>query len=69
MTTSDPDFLPGLALSRALYEEAVRPLLAETLPGRPHGAALLGAGSEVLGFDTARSTDHDWGPRRLLLCS
>ncbi|MEY9874730.1 hypothetical protein ABH931_004230 [Streptacidiphilus sp. MAP12-33] len=35
----------------------------------PHAAALLGAGSEVLGFDTPRSTDHDWGPRLLLFLS
>jgi hypothetical protein len=28
-----------------------------------HSAALLGWGSDVLGFDTPRSTDHGWGPR------
>ena len=28
-----------------------------------HSAALLGFGSDVLGFDTERSTDHGWGPR------
>ncbi|WP_017590177.1 DUF4037 domain-containing protein [Nocardiopsis ganjiahuensis] len=54
-----PPFLPGLELSRALYEEGVAPLLE----GVPHAAARVGAGSEVLGLDTERSTDHDWGPR------
>lgn len=54
-----PPFLPGLELSRALYEEGVAPLL----DGVPHAAARVGAGSEVLGLDTERSTDHDWGPR------
>lgn len=54
-----PQFVPGLELARAFYDEHVRPLLADV----PHSAALLGWGSEVLGFDTARSTDHGWGPR------
>ena len=56
-------FVAGLELSRRLYTEAVRPLLAQHFPGLAHTAALIGPGSEVLGFDTERSTDHDWGPR------
>lgn len=66
VTTTDAEFIPGLELSRILYTEAVRPILAQEYPGLPHAAALVGAGSEVLGFDTPRSTDHDWGPRLLL---
>ena len=69
VTSSAAGFLPGLALSRVLYEEAVRPILDELCPGLPYAAALLGRGSEVLGFDTPRSTDHDWGPRLLLFLS
>ncbi|TDC71161.1 HtaA domain-containing protein, partial [Streptomyces hainanensis] len=42
-----------------LYEEAVRPLLDEHLPGLPYAAARIGPGSEVLGFDTARSADPE----------
>nr|BFE72487.1 hypothetical protein GCM10020092_057880 [Actinoplanes digitatis] len=56
-----PPFLPGLRLCRYLYQEAVRPLLDEAYPGLPHAAARVGPGSEVLGFDSARSVDHDWG--------
>ena len=52
-------FVPGLELSRRFYEDVVDPCL----PGVPHAAGLLGAGSEVLGFDTPQSTDHAWGPR------
>ncbi|MFD3903453.1 DUF4037 domain-containing protein [Streptomyces sp. CB04723] len=63
MTTHDRVFLPGLELSRILYEEAVRPLLDAECPGLRYAAARVGAGSEVLGFDTARSADHEWGPR------
>ncbi|MCP3805591.1 DUF4037 domain-containing protein [Allokutzneria sp. A3M-2-11 16] len=58
-----PAFIPGVQLSERLYREAVHPLLSRHFPELPHTAALIGPGSEVLGFDTARSTDHDWGPR------
>ncbi len=54
-----PMFLPGVRLAGLFYTEVVRPLLA----GLPHAAARVGPGSDVLGYDSARSTDHDWGPR------
>jgi hypothetical protein len=57
-----PTFTPGLELSRRFYHEAVRPILEAHFPGLPHAAARIGPGSEVLGFDTPMSTDHDWGP-------
>ena len=60
-------FLPGLALCAVFYRDAVRPLLDAAYPGLPHAAARIGAGSDVLGYDSARSTDHDWGPRLTLL--
>ena len=53
------DFLPGRELARAFYEEAVAPAVA----AYEHAAAFIGFGSDVLGFDSARSTDHGWGPR------
>src|SRR5215210_3724490 len=62
-------FIPGLELSSALYTEIVAPILAEAYPNLRYSAALIGYGSEVLGYDTARSTDHEWGPRLLLLIS
>lgn len=54
-----PAFVPGRELARAFYEEVVRELVGDV----EHSAALLGWGSDVLGFDTERSTDHGWGPR------
>ena len=53
----------GLDLASGLYFEAVRPILERHFPGLEHAAALLGSGSEVLGFDDETSTDHHWGPR------
>ena len=52
-------FTPGLELNRGFFLEVVAPIVAPW----PHAAGLLGWGSDVLGFDTARSTDHGWGPR------
>ena len=49
----------GIDLARRFYDRDVAPRLA----GVPHAAALLGAGSEVLGYDDDVSTDHDFGPR------
>jgi hypothetical protein len=66
---SDTPFVPGLELSGLFYAEAVRPILDSAFPGLVYSAALIGPGSEVLGFDTARSTDHHWGPRLQLFLS
>ena len=62
-----PDFIPGLELSAAFYQDVVRPLLDEAFPGLRHSATRLDSGSDVLGYDDAMSTDHDWGPRLQLL--
>ncbi|MCY4147617.1 MAG: DUF4037 domain-containing protein [Chloroflexi bacterium] len=61
--------ISGLDLARAFYHEAVRPVLAKHHPRLPHSAALLGSGSEALGFDDAVSRDHNWGPRLQLFLS
>lgn len=62
-------FIPGLELSRCLYEDAVRPLLTEHFSDLIYSAALIGSGSEVLGYDTPQSMDHSWGPRLILFLS
>lgn len=59
-------FIPGLELCGLFYFEAIRPVLDIDYPGLRYSAALLGSGSEVLGFDTEESTDHNWGPRLML---
>jgi len=60
------DFIPGLELASTFYEEIIKPILASDFPGLPYSAALIGTGSEVLGFDTEMSSDHHWGPRAML---
>lgn len=64
-----PKFIPGLELSRLFYQYEVKPILDRNFPGLRYSAALIGWGSEVLGFDTALSRDHHWGPRVLLFLS
>jgi hypothetical protein len=59
-------FIPGLRLSAEFYRKAVAPILAAEIPEVPYSAALIGSGSEVLGFDTEMSSDHHWGPRVML---
>jgi hypothetical protein len=57
-----PEFVPSRQLNAAFYDEVLRPQLDRVR----HSAGLLGWGSDVIGFDTERSTDHGWGPRVLL---
>ncbi|ELC5005094.1 DUF4037 domain-containing protein [Salmonella enterica] len=52
----------GLGLSRRFYEQLVGPVLDVHFPHVPYSAARIGWGSEVLGYDTNISTDHDFGP-------
>jgi hypothetical protein len=61
-----PPFIKGLDLSELFYKEAIKPVLAQRFPGLAYSAALIGPGSDVLGFDTPQSMDHDWGPRLML---
>src|SRR5215472_10833154 len=56
-------FIPGIRLNRLFYREAVAPILASAFPDLRYSAALIGYGSDVLGYDSERSTDHEWGPR------
>jgi hypothetical protein len=61
-----PPFVPGLMLAEGFYHEEVKHILEASFTGLKYSAALIGGGSEVLGFDTEMSTDHHWGPRVML---
>jgi hypothetical protein len=62
-------FIPGLKLAEEFHKEIVRPILTSVFPGLAYTAALIGNGSEVLGFDDNISMDHNWGPRLMLFLS
>ena len=64
-----PAFVPGLELAEGFYREAVRPILDTYVSDVEYSAALIGSGSEVLGYDDGMSTDHHWGPRVMLFFS
>jgi hypothetical protein len=59
-------FTPGLQISRQYYKEVIEPIIQADFPDLTYSAALIGPGSEVLGFDTPVSTDHDWRPRTFI---
>jgi len=61
-----PEFVPGLELSEGFYLDEVAPVISLHYPDLKYAAALIGSGSEVLGFDDKMSTDHHWGPRVML---
>ena len=63
------EFISGLKLNEFFYKEAVRPILELHFSRLRYSAALIGYGSDVLGFDTPISIDHEWGPRLLLFLS
>lgn len=56
-------FVPGLELAEGFYREVVAPILATDFAGLRYSAALIGSGSEILGYDSPRSMDHHWGPK------
>jgi len=55
--------MSGRELSRRFYSELVAPAVATVLRETPYASAMLGDGSEVLGYDDDISPDHDFGPR------
>jgi len=57
------EFIPGLELNREFFKQIVKPIMNEKFPELNYSAARIGSGSDVLGYDTERSTDHDWGLR------
>src|ERR1044072_584430 len=63
------EFIRGLRESELFYSEAAKPILETFFPQVSYSAALLGWGSEVLGYDDVRSSDHHWGPRFYLFLS
>jgi hypothetical protein len=58
----EQNFLPGLQLNKLFYKDVVGPLMKEHFSRLPYSAGLVGHGSDVLGYDTPRSMDHNWGP-------
>jgi hypothetical protein len=55
-----------MEVSRKLHDEVVAQFLARHFQTLVYAAARLDGGSDVLGFETAISRDHGWGPRLTL---
>ena len=56
----------GLELSEKFYFEAIKQIVESLVGPSAYSAALIGWGSDVLGYDDEYSRDHNWGPRLLL---
>lgn len=63
------DFIKGLELNELFYNEVVASILNSYFPNLEYSAALIGWGSDVLGYDDAQSADHNWGVRFQLFLS
>jgi hypothetical protein len=59
-------FVKGMELSESFFTECVRPTIDRNFPSLKYTAGLIGSGSEVLGFDSEMSSDHDWGSRVMI---
>ncbi|QJC52063.1 DUF4037 domain-containing protein [Paenibacillus albicereus] len=60
---AESPFRKGIELCRRYHRDIIEPFMASRYPHLAYSSALLGPGSEVLGYDTEMSADHDWGPR------
>ena len=60
------NFIKGLELNKGYYLDIVEPIIKSNFPRLKYSAGLIGYGSDVLGFDTPISMDHNWGPRLIL---
>jgi hypothetical protein len=65
IASNEPEFIPGLELSQGFFYEVIRPLMEKHFPDLQYSAGLVGHGSDVLGFDSPTSIDHNWGPHVL----
>lgn len=57
------EFIKGMALCEGFFHDCAEPILTEYFPELVYSAALIGYGSDVLGYDDPVSADHMWGPR------
>lgn len=57
------NFMSGIEINELFYKEVVAPVLKLNFQNLPYSAALIGWGSDVLGYDDSQSADHNWGLR------
>ncbi len=65
----DGKFIKGLKLNEGYYKDVVKEIIESNYPELNYSAGLIDYGSDVFGFDTPVSMDHNWGPRLILFLS